>query len=163
MHSWIQILILGGLLFHLERHKDYYSGFNWNTYKLTFPTLPVCLQEITTGKEPSCDNSITARVCPLLPLALHADVFVLTSSSLSNYSSGPGAGSSSAGPCGTGRPASATAASNSPDDDGESSSRRCEEFFPVTGLSQQHVLFSLSICNHHRVSLSLREREAQPC
>ncbi|KAM7106853.1 PTB-containing, cubilin and LRP1-interacting protein isoform 4-T4 [Ciconia maguari] len=57
-------------------------------------------------------------------------------------------------------PASATARSNSPNDDGESSRRRCEEFFPVTGLSQQHVLFGLSICNHHRVSLSLQVREA---
>lgn len=58
---------------------------------MIFPTVPVCLQEITTGKEPSCDKSITARVCLLLPLALHSDVLVSTSSSLSNYSAGPGA------------------------------------------------------------------------
>lgn len=35
--------------------------------------------------------------------------------------------------------------------------------FPVTGLSQQHALFSLSICNHHRVSLSLQVRKAYSC
>ena len=54
-------------------------------------------------------------------------------------------------------PASAAARSNSPNYDGDSSSRRCEEFSPVTGLSQQYILFSLSICNHHRVILSLQE------
>lgn len=84
--------------FFILKVKDHDSGFNWKTYKLIFPTVLVCLQEITTRKEPSCDNSITTRVCLLLPLALHSDVFVLTSSSHSNYSSGPGAGSSSAVP-----------------------------------------------------------------
>lgn len=56
------------------------------------------LQEITTGKVPSCDNPITIRVCLLLPSALHSDVSVLTCSSPPSHSAGPGAGSSRAGP-----------------------------------------------------------------
>ncbi|GAB0193526.1 hypothetical protein GRJ2_001817900 [Grus japonensis] len=61
-------------------------------------------------------------------------------------------GASEPAPVAPTSPASATARANGPNDDGESGSRRCEEFSPVTRHSQQHILFSLSICNHHRIS-----------
>lgn len=41
MHSQIQIATLWDLFFSSGRHKNRDSSFNWNTYKLVFPTLPV--------------------------------------------------------------------------------------------------------------------------